>query len=325
MSAAPTRGTKASRALGLLAAGLVIAACTTQATPTPSAAPPSVAPSANASAAPSPTATPEPSVRLFGEDLLIEPFDHANFTRSTTIDNTFLPLVPGTQWTWDGSAVVDGEEVTRRVITAITDLTKVIDGVTVVAAFDQDITSGALQEAELAFFAQDDDGMVWYLGEYPEEYEDGQFVEAPFWLAGLEEAYAGLKMQVNPSLGTFSYSQGWGPKVGWTDRGRVFDVGSETCVPFACYSDVVVIDEFNRDTPDAHQLKYYAPGVGNVRTGWAGAGESEQETLALTSLVHLDAAGLAALRDRALALEAHAYIVSPDVYGQTEPLVSPAS
>ena len=313
-----------SRGAVLLACALA-AACSAQASPRPTSQP-SQEPSAQSTgAAPTATigATPEPTVQLFGEDLLIEPFDHANFTRSTTIDNVYLPLAPGTQWTWDGSAVVEGERVTRRVITAITDLSKVIAGVTVVVAFDRDITDGVLQEAELAFFAQDDDGAVWYLGEYPEEYEDGAFTEAPFWLAGFEDAYAGLKMPADPSLGTFSFSEGWGPKVGWNDRGRVFDAGTETCVPFACYKDVLVIDEFNRDTPDAHQLKYFAPGVGNVRTGWAGAGESEQERLELTSLVHLDAAALAKVRDQALALEAHAYVVSPDIYGKTAPLEAP--
>ena len=207
----------------------------------------------------------------------------------------------------------------RRVITAVTDLTKVIDGVRVVVAFDQDITDGVLEEAELAFYAQDDDGNVWRMGEYPEEYEDGAFTAAPTWLAGADDAKAGIMVQAEPREGTPSYSQGWGPKVDWTDRARVLEVGSETCVPFACYKDVLVTNEFNRGSPDAHQLKYYAPGVGNVRTGWAGALEEEQEALELTAFVHLTGDAFAAVRTRALALEAHAYVVSPDVYGKTAP------
>src|SRR3989442_15955445 len=91
-------------------------------------------------------------------------------------------------------------------------------------------------------------------GRHPEEYEDGEFVEAPSWLAGSEDAKAGIMMQSEPAPATPSYSEGWGPKVGWTDRGRVFETGSETCVPFGCYKGVLVIDEFNRDEPDAHQL-----------------------------------------------------------------------
>ena len=311
--------------LGVSAACLCLigSGCSAQqpsASPTGTAVPPSASPVVQ----PSPSPTPEPTTPP-DEETLTEPFDYGNFADSTAIDNTWLPLIPGTQWTWDGEATVDGERLSRKMIIAVTDLTKVIDGVRVVVAYDQDITAGLLQEAELAFFAQDDDGNVWRMGEYPEEYEDGQFVEAPTWLAGLEGAKAGIQMQADPKLATLSYSQGWGPGVGWTDRARIFELGSETCVPFACYTDVLVVDEFNRDTPDAHQLKYYAPGVGNIRTGWAGAAEEEREELVLTDLAHFSGADLAAIREKALALEAHAYTVSPDIYGQTEPLVSPAS
>jgi hypothetical protein len=300
---------------------LIGSSCSAQqpsASPTGTAVPPTASPVVQPS--PSPTAQPTTPPDV---ETLTEPFDHGNFADPTTIDNTWLPLVPGTQWTWDGEATVDGERVSRRVIIAVTDLTKQIDGVRVVVTYDQDITDGVLQEAELAFFAQDDDGLVWRMGEYPEEYEDGEFVEAPLWLAGLEDALAGIQMQAEPRLGTLSYSEGWGPKVGWNDRARIFDVGSETCVPFACYADVLVVDEFNRDSPDAHQLKYYAPGVGNVRTGWAGALEEEQEVLELTDLSHLSGEALTAIREKALALEAHAYTVSPGVYGQTDHLEPP--
>jgi len=200
-----------------------------------------------------------------------------------------------------------------------TDLTKVIDGIRTVVNYELDYDSGELVEAELAFFAQDDDGAVWLIGEYPEEYEDGEFVEAPAWLAGSEGAKAGIMMQPEPALATPSYSEGWGPKVGWTDRGRVFETGSETCVPFGCYHGVLVIDEFNRDEPDAHQLKYYASGVGNVRVGWAGAKEEQQETLQLVKLVHFAPDALARERAAALVVERHAYVRSKDLYGKTEP------
>jgi hypothetical protein len=96
-------------------------------------------------------------------------------------------------------------------------------------------------------------------------------------------------------------------------------MGSETCVPAGCYKGVLVIDEFNRDEPDAHQLKYYASGVGNVRVGWAGTNEEEQETLELVKVVHLTPDALAKARAAAVALEQHAYVTSKDLYGLTEP------
>ena len=73
-----------------------------------------------------------------------------------------------------------------------------------------------------------------------------------------------------------TYSQGWGPAVDYTDRGRVYKLGQETCVAAGCYKDVLVTDEFALDEPEARQLKYYAPGVGNVRVDWMERDEEKE-------------------------------------------------
>ena len=255
--------------------------------------------------------TPQPP------DSQTEEFPRDQFTDPATIDNEWLPLKPGTRWVFEGAVGVD-ERMQHSVIITVTDLTKVIDGVLAVVAYDEDLVEGELVEAEVAFFAQADDGTVWQLGEHPEEYDDGVLVEAPTWIAGLRDAKAGIMMKADPQVGSPSYSEGWGPAVGWTDRGRVFEVNSRTCVPVGCYDQVLIIDEFNPDEPDAHQLKYYARGIGNVRVGWAGALETNHEELGLISVGLLTAQELKAVRDKALALEAHAYEISPDVYGRTQ-------
>lgn len=154
------------------------------------------------------------------------------------------------------------------------------------------------------------------MGEYPEVYEDGQLVETPAWFHGLEEAAAGIAMQAQPRPFTASYSQGWGPAVGWSDRGRVFEVNSETCVPFDCYTGVLVIAEFSNDDPDVYQFKYYGRGVGGVRVGWAGAREDEHEVLELVEFITLRPAEMNAIRDAVLAQEARGYGLS-DVYART--------
>ncbi|MGH3742325.1 MAG: hypothetical protein ACRDT1_13495, partial [Micromonosporaceae bacterium] len=100
-----------------------------------------------------------------------EDFDPANFDQPTEVDNRWFPLEPGTRFTYQGSAVADGGRDPRRVVFTVTDLTKVVNGVRTLVAWDRDYGSGELQETELAFFAQDNDGNVWNLGEYPEEYE----------------------------------------------------------------------------------------------------------------------------------------------------------
>jgi hypothetical protein len=247
-------------------------------------------------------------------------FDPANFDQPTEIDNKWFPLTPGARFTYQGSAIADAGREPRRVVFTVTDLTKVVNGVRAVVAWDRDYGSGELQETELAFFAQDDDGNVWNMGEYPEEYEGGKLVDAPAWIAGLKGARAGILVKAEPQPDEPSHPQGYAPPpINWIDRARVYKAGQDTCVPVACYEDVLVTEEFERTKPGAFQLKYYAPDVGGVRVGWRGPNEDEKERLALVDLVQLEGEALARAREQALALEKRAYRVSKDVYGKTQP------
>ncbi len=131
-------------------------------------------------------------------------------------------------------------------------------------------------------------------------------------------ALAGIVMKAEPQVGLPSYSQGWGPAVDWTDRGQVVEMGQQTCVAVDCYEDVLMTEEFSRSEPDAFQIKYYAPGVGNVRVSWRGA-DATKEELELVQLIQLDPQALAKVRAAALELESSAYKISKEVYDQTQP------
>jgi hypothetical protein len=243
----------------------------------------------------------------------------ARFSHPTTIDNPWQSLQPGMQFTYRGTTIEGTAAVGHRLVSTVTDLTKVIDGVRTVVVWDRDYSSGKIVEAEIAFFAQDDAGNVWELGEHPEAYEDGKIVESPTWIQGIDRAQAGISMKAAPRPGTPSYSLGLGPAVGFTDRARVLKVGDRTCIPARCFSRVLLVDEFNPDQPGKHQLKYYAPGVGNVRVGWSGANEDSKETLVLVALERLGARAMANARAEALKLEASAYRTSRSIYGRTAP------
>ncbi len=191
-------------------------------------------------------------------DVALEAFDHNNFDRSTGVDNKWFPLQPGTQWIYKGFTQGDKKRVPRRVVQTVTDLTKVINGVRTVVVWDVDYKDGKLQESEIIFFAQDKGGNVWQLGELVETYEeDGDFVGAHAWIAGMDGASAGIMMKADPRPGTPSYSQGFAPPpVNWTDRAAVEQVGQKVCVQAGCYKDVVVIAESSKkEGPDAQQLK----------------------------------------------------------------------
>jgi hypothetical protein len=189
-----------------------------------------------------------------------------------------------------------------------------------VVVWEQDWRGGVLAEAELAFFAQDDDGNVWHLGEYPAEYENGKIVATPAWIQGVKGATAGIQMMARPRLGSVDYAQGFAPPpVSWADRAQTYRAHRRTCVPTGCYKGVLVLREFERSKPDASQLKYYARGVGNVRVGWKGANDQDHEVLVLTRVRKLDAKAMARVRRQALLLEQYAYARSKPVYGDTAP------
>jgi hypothetical protein len=265
-----------------------------------------------------PSATQAPAAdHLTADDFSPDLFDRA---RSATVDHRWFPLVPGRRLAFAGKSTEDGEVLAHRVVFIVTDLVKEIAGVRTVVVWERDYLEGELVEAEIVFFAEDEAGNVWHFGQHPEEYERGKLVKSPTWIAGLKGAKPGIMMRATPELGSPDYSQGFAPKpINWVDRGRVYKVGTRTCVPAGCYDDVLVTEEFELDKPDAFQLKYYAPDVGNVRVGWRGHGEKQRENLALVAEAKLTPDGLAEARAAALRLEATAYRISKDVYGQTEP------
>jgi hypothetical protein len=287
--------------------------------PTPTAPPPAPtqppAPTTEAEIEPA----PEPTIDI---ESRLEDLDPSNFDDPTNIDNPWYPMEPGTQWVYEGSTEDRGFTIPHRIVFTATDLTKVLGGVETVVAWVEDYSEGKLVESELAFYAQDNDGKVWYFGEYPEEYENELFVDAPAWIAGFKGARPGIKMQAEPKEGMPSYSQGWGPAVNWTDYGQVDQMGQETCVPVDCYEDVLVIAESSLEETDAFQIKYYARGVGEVRVGWRGA-DATKETLELVEVVQLSPEALAEVRALALEQEARAYKISKEVYDQTPPSEGP--
>lgn len=265
-----------------------------------------------------PTPTPEyagPEVERDHEEMDTGSFD----ADSATVDNPWLPLVPGTRFVYKGTTVDKKEKFAHTLEFTVTDLTKRVAGVNTVVAYAVDYEEDELVEKEVAFFAQDSSGSVWYLGEHPEEFEDGEFDKAPTWIHGVSGAKAGFAMPANPRAGTPSFSEGWAPKVDFLDRGRITGFEPEVCTKLKCYADVLVIDEFTRAEPNAVQVKYYANGVGNVKVGWRGD-DTQKEELELDQVTRLDPKKLADVRTRALTLEEHAYLISPTIYGTTEPM-----
>lgn len=252
--------------------------------------------------------------------LTAPPLDPTQFPQPTQFNNRYFPLVPGTQYVYDGRSDRDGTGLRpARVVFTVTDATKVVNGVRSRVIWDQDYFDGEFVENEIHFFAADRAGNVWSMGEHPEELEGGVFAAATStWLSGIQGAHAGIHVQGSPKAGGAPYVQGIAPAVGFFNAARVLSLSQFTCVPYGCFTNVLLTNEFSPDEPGAGSaLKYYAPGVGSVRV--EPSGSPELESLKLTSFRPLSATARAQANAEALRLDKHAYVVVPEVYSGSPP------
>ncbi len=317
MSSSPSRPVQA---VAVLAACLV-AACSPGGTAPPAASPPP--PASAAVAAPTVIAPPAPPVAVpTCQPVHLPPWNPGNFRDPTTVTNTWMPLVPGTQFTEEGSSNINGKPTEHKIVFTVTDLVKEIDGVRTLVGWDVDTDKGVLAESELVFFAQDNDGNVWTVGEYPEEYKAGKLTGAPYaWAAGVAGAEAGVQIRSKPAVGAGEYLQGISPSVEFLDCAKDVSTGQHTCVPAGCYDNVLVVDERSPQDPDSGvQRKYYAPHVGYVRV--EAVGDPEGETLVLTTVSPPSAATVAAARAEALKLDGRARQTA--AYKATAPAHTPS-
>jgi hypothetical protein len=99
--------------------------------------------------------------------IFLPPFNAADFSDSSTIDNEYFPLPAGTITSFSGE-ILDpetGEGETERNDLFATYDTKTIEGVEALVIRDTAYDNGVLIENTLDWYAQDDFGNVWYLGE----------------------------------------------------------------------------------------------------------------------------------------------------------------
>jgi hypothetical protein len=268
----------------------------------------------------SPAAAQTDSPLPLGCDRLAQ-FDPAQFGSSTVIDNEYLPLTPGTQLVLEGRENGTDVPLPHTVTFTVTDLVKVIEGVPTRVMLNVDENEGEVVEAELAFFAQDDDGNVWNLGEYPEEYEEESFLGAPnTWIAGLADAEPGIHVPDFRDVG-LTYLQGYAPEIDLLDCAEIVAEHVQECdipaAPGDCFANVLVTHEQSPLDPEGGiETKYYAPGVGVAKAG--SPDDPEGETLVLVEpRAQLDQEAMAAVREEALNLDRRGYRVS-EVYCQTE-------
>lgn len=178
---------------------------------------------------------------------------------STTVNNPYRPLRPGTRWVYEGQSE-DGPE---RKVVEVTDDTRVVMGVRCLVVRDVVTLNGKLYEDTVDWFAQDRDGAVWNFGEETRKVtDDGSFTPAGSWEAGVNGALPGIVMPARPAPGD-TYRQEYLPGEA-EDMGRILRVDGARRVRFGSFLGVVVTRDWSPLDPGSAEHKYYAPGIGPI-------------------------------------------------------------
>ena len=189
--------------------------------------------------------------------------DPANFTNSTVIDNPFFPLAPGTTFVYEGQTA-DGFE---HVDFAVTHVTKTILNVSCVEVHDTRKLDGKVVEDTRDWFAQDNDGNVWYFGENTTLVSDGLPVDlSGTWTGGVNGAQPGIIMKAQPAIGDF-YRQEFS-LTNAEDLAEVKSLSASATVPFppGSFENCLETEESSSIAPGDVEHKFYARGIGNLLT-----------------------------------------------------------
>jgi hypothetical protein len=244
----------------------VLAGCGRSAAPTagppscttPAAATTTAPATSTATTAPATTTAKLPPETGPGYRVEVRP---ADFPTSTTIDNPYYPLVPGTRQVFEGKS---GDEL-ERTVTEVTRDTKRILGVPTVVVHDRVTSGDEIVEDTCDWFAQDAAGNVWYFGEATRALDEktGKLTNtAGSWEAGVDGAQPGLLMKAHPAVGDSYYQEYLKGQA--EDRADVIKVGERITVRYGASTDTVRTKDYTALEPAVVENKVWARGIGLV-------------------------------------------------------------
>jgi hypothetical protein len=188
----------------------------------------------------------------------IEP---ANF--STTVDNPYFPLTPGSVTRAQG--VAENGKTPQADRSVVTHQTKTILGVDTVVVLDTISSQGQPVERTHDWYAQDKQGNVWYFGEDSFDYKHGRFVKnSGSWQSGVSGAQPGIIMEANPKPGD-AYRQEYYPGHA-LDQAKVLSTDGAVGVPYKSFPHSLGTIEHTALEPDVKEKKWYAAGIGEIKS-----------------------------------------------------------
>lgn len=194
---------------------------------------------------------------------------------STRIDNPYWPMAPGSRWSYRET---DRAGKAQRVEVTVTSRTRRIAGIEARVVHDVVTEGGRSVEVTDDWYAQDEAGNVWYLGEDTKEYEGGKVVStAGSWEAGVDGAQAGVIVPAHPRPGLSYRQEHYAGEA--EDAARVLSLDEQVEVPFGHFTGVLMTKDFTPLEPKVLEHKFYARGVGPVLTDAVSGGGGREELL----------------------------------------------
>ncbi len=185
------------------------------------------------------------------------PFDPSKFQAEVT--HPYFPLSPGTVWTYEGLT----EDGLERIVVEVLAETRQVAGVTAIVVRDRVFLDGSLIEDTFDWYAQDEDGNVWYLGEDSKEIENGRVVSTEgSWETGVDGAMAGIIMPATPTVGQAYYQEFYAGEA--EDRGRILSLNESVSVPAGSFTNCIQTEDTTPLERDVLEHKFYCPNVGVV-------------------------------------------------------------
>ncbi len=191
---------------------------------------------------------------------------------STVTPNPYFPLVNGNEWVFEGSFEEDGETVTERITITVSDKIKMIDGIACLVVRDVVVIDGELIEDTDDWFAQDNDGNVWYCGEEVKDYEtfDGDEPQVPELIA-IDGSFkadrdgdeGGILLPADAQVGDVFRQEFSAANA--EDAIEILAVNAEESVPAAnCDGECLQTRDFSPLDPGVEEHKFYKPGIGKI-------------------------------------------------------------
>ena len=187
---------------------------------------------------------------------------------SAKIDNPYWPMSPGSKWVYR-----EGE---ARVEVTVTRQTRKIIGIEARVVHDVLTEDGKVKEDTFDWYAQDESGNIWYLGENTKEFAQGGKVSTEgSWEAGVDGAQPGVLLPGEPKKG-LSYRQEY-YKGEAEDLAEVLSVDARARVPVGSFEQLLLTKEYTPLEPNVVEHKFYAKRVGPILAVTVSGGSGREE------------------------------------------------